>query len=258
MLGAIDGKHIRIECPILSGTLYHNYKGFFSLVLLAICVADYCFTLFDLGSYGSNNDCGVLANSPLGNALESNALILPEHEQLDGCAFHPLPYFFLGDDIFPLKTWLIKPYPGRNLTEEEKIFNYRLSRCRCVIENAFGILAARWRIFHRPIRASVEHVEQYVLVAIALHNYLRQTSNASYTPNGFVDSEDGDGTVRLGEWRRDEENRGQCMQDIRLIQGSRCLTEDIQMRDDLKSYFNSEHGRVSWQLEYVRRTYKNN
>ena len=66
VLGAIDGKHIRIECPKNSGTLYHNYKGFFSLVLLAVCDAPYCFHLFDVGQYGRNNDAGVLARSCIG------------------------------------------------------------------------------------------------------------------------------------------------------------------------------------------------
>ena len=56
VIGCLDGKRSRIECPNLSGTLYHNYKGFFSIVLLAICDANYCFTLFDLGQFGSNND----------------------------------------------------------------------------------------------------------------------------------------------------------------------------------------------------------
>ena len=64
--GAIEGKHIRIQCPKHSGTLFHNYKGFFSFVLLAICDASYCFTLFDVSQYGSNNDAGVLANSSIG------------------------------------------------------------------------------------------------------------------------------------------------------------------------------------------------
>ena len=143
-----------------------------------MCDADYCFTLFDFGSYTSNNDCGVLANSLLGKGLESNKIQLPPDEPLDCCAFSPLPYYLLGDDIFPLKIWLIKPYLGKTLTEEQKIYNYRLSRWRRVIENTFGILSARWRIFHRPIRATVEHMGRYVLAALALHNYLRLTSTA--------------------------------------------------------------------------------
>ena len=57
------------------------------------------------------------------------------------------------------------------------------------------------RIFDRPIRATVEHIEQYVLAALALHNYLRQTSTASYTLNGFVDSEECDGSIHLRVWR---------------------------------------------------------
>ena len=88
------------------------------MVLLAVCDADYCFTLFYFESYGSNNDCDVLADFLLGKGLESNKIQLPPDEPLDGCAFSPLHYYLLGDDIFLLKKWLIKPYPGKNLTEE--------------------------------------------------------------------------------------------------------------------------------------------
>ena len=66
IIGSIDGKHIPMECPKLNGTLYYNNKGLFSMVLLAICDANYCFTLFDLGQYRSNNDSRVLANSQMG------------------------------------------------------------------------------------------------------------------------------------------------------------------------------------------------
>ena len=69
VIGAIDGEHVQIECPKNSGTFYHNYKGFFSLVLLAICDVRYYFTLIDVGKYGSNNDSGALRNSPIGECF---------------------------------------------------------------------------------------------------------------------------------------------------------------------------------------------
>ena len=64
-IGSIDGKHIWIECQNMTRTNYSNCKGFYSIVLLAICDNNYCFTFFDLGQYGSNNDIGVLANSKM-------------------------------------------------------------------------------------------------------------------------------------------------------------------------------------------------
>ena len=107
VVGALDGKHIRIECPKNSGSLYYNYKGFYSFVLLALCDARYCYTLFDIGEYGSNNDSGILKNSKMGELLENNELNLPEPENLEGCPLEPLPYFILGDEIFPLNDWLM-------------------------------------------------------------------------------------------------------------------------------------------------------
>ena len=68
----MDGKHICSEYPKLSGSLYHNYKGVYSMVLLTVCDVDNSFTMYDIGSYGSNNDSGVLANSTFGKRLDSN------------------------------------------------------------------------------------------------------------------------------------------------------------------------------------------
>ena len=221
------------------------------MVLLAICDAHYCFTLFDVGQYGSNNDCGVLANSATGEALERNKLNILFPETLDGCNYDPLPYFLVGDEIFPLKSWMMRPYPGK-LTEEQRVFNYRLSRARRVIENTFGILTARWRIFTNPIKASVPNVEKYTKACIALHNYLRQTENASYCPSGFVDVEDGNGNIKLGEWRS-QVAENSALINLRNVRGSRPKEDATKMREDLRYYLNND-GAVDWQLKYVRRT----
>ena len=86
----------------------------------------------------------------------------PSAEDLAGFSRNPLNYFLVGDEIFPLKAWLLRPYPG-NLTDSQKVFNYQLSRSRRTIENTFGILASRWRIFRRPIKAKVENAQRYSL-----------------------------------------------------------------------------------------------
>ena len=64
-IGAIDGKNIKIKCPKMTGTYYYSYKEFYSIVLLAICDSNYCFTLIDPGHYGSNNTVEFLPNQKL-------------------------------------------------------------------------------------------------------------------------------------------------------------------------------------------------
>ena len=249
-IGAIDGKHIMMDCPKNGGSAYYNYKSFHSIVLLAICDAKYCFTFADIGGFGSTNDASVLSNSVFGQAFEQHPtdLNLPSpspHGDKD------LPFVIVGDDIFPLKPWLMKPYLGKNLDQCQRIYNYRLSRARRTIENAFGILVAKWRIFRRAIREDVALVEKIVQATICLHNYLCLTENANYTPAGFVDSEDSSGNIIPGDWRSEVSGDEGGLRHLNQSGGNRYTFEAGRARDDFKSYFNSPEGEVPWQLQHV-------
>ena len=80
---AMDGKHISLFHPKGSGSEQYNYKGFFSLVMLALVDQGYKFTFIDVGCQGRISDGGVYNNSSLSNAIENNLLDLPTP--------HPLP-----------------------------------------------------------------------------------------------------------------------------------------------------------------------
>ena len=246
-IGAIDGKHVRIEAPAKSGSSFYNYKGFYSMILLAICDAKYCFTMVDIGAYGRDNDAAILNASTFGRAFNEGNFHLPEISETDP----KVPPVLVGDDIFALKPWLMKPYPGKNLTIQQRVFNYRLSRARRTIENSFGILAARWRIYKSPIKAKPSKVENIIKATVCLHNYLRLTDGAHYIPTGFVDSESNSGIVIQGDWRKELQDQG-CLLNFSKSKINRSVFDAIAIRNTFKDYFNSCEGSLSWQLDYVQ------
>ena len=258
-LGAIDGKHIMMECPKNGGSAYFNYKGFHSIVLLAVCDAKYCFTFVDIGDYGSLNDASILSETAFGQAFENS----PTNFNVPCPTLHgteTLPYVLIGDDIFPLKPWLMKPFPGKGLSEPQKVYNYRLSRGRRTIENTFGILAARWRIFRTPIKANVDLVENIAKAAVCLHNYLRLTENAGYIPTGFIDQEDSTGNIMPGDWRNEVYAADSGLCGLNRIGGNRYTFDAGDTRQAFKNYFNSADGEAEcpWQLDHVRSLGRNN
>ena len=105
-LGAIDGKHVIIQCPPRGGSMFFNYKKFHSIVLMAVVNANYEFVMVDIGDYGRLSDGSVFSNSHLGIAINNGTLNLPLPRKLDHCSQKLYPYVFVGDDAFPMKTYV--------------------------------------------------------------------------------------------------------------------------------------------------------
>ncbi|XP_042913196.2 uncharacterized protein [Parasteatoda tepidariorum] len=188
-IGALDGKHINIAPPPNSGSSYWNYKQFFSVVLLALVDANLMFIYVDVGTNGRISDGGVWNKSTLKKLLDSGKLEIPKAELLPELNVF-VPHVIVADDAFPLEINIMKPYPGKYLSVERRVFNYRLSRARRVVENAFGILATRFRVFQTKIQAHPIKVVKIVLAACALHNFLRYRCKNLYTPSTSLDRED--------------------------------------------------------------------
>ena len=188
-LGALDGKHVALKKPKNTGALYHNYKGFFSIVMLALVDGQYKFRWVDVGTEGSCSDGQIFNASQLKRRIEDGRIGFPDPAPITQGG-RDVPYFILADDAFALKTWLMKPYGRRMLTREERIANYRISRGRRVVENAFGILVSRFRVMRTTIELPPATVREVVLTCVVLHNILR--SQYQGQPGGQQPGEDDD------------------------------------------------------------------
>lgn len=237
-IGAIDGKHVNIIAPPNSGSLFFNYKKTFSIVLLAIVDPEYRFIAVDVGAYGKNSDGGIYSSSTFGKALERNTLNIPCDKPLPGTN-HAMPHVFVGDEAFPLKTYLLRPYPRSNtrrLSDPERQYNYRLSRARRVVENAFGILYQKFAIYNKNIKLHPKFVDKVVLTTCILHNMMR-TYNIEMNlqePNRTEQEI----TVEFGEDR--------LLSQLPNISGAHMATA-FNVREMFKTYFQTSTGRVPWQ-----------
>ena len=139
-------------------------------------------------------------------------------------------YFIVADDAFALKKWL--------LSRQERIANYRISRARRVVENAFGILVARFRVLLTTIELPPDIVKDLVMTCAVLHNILRsQYQNHGAQQPGDGEDPDFGGVELVG----DGANHGAKRNPSR---------EAKRQRDYMKQYFNNA-GAVPWQDDRI-------
>lgn len=188
-LGAMDGKHVKLQAPINSGSEFFNYKHNFSIILLALADSDYNFLFADIGTHGRMSDGGVFNDSLLYERIHGNDDNFPESVPLPGRNM-PVPYVFVSDAAFALSRRVMKPYPGvPPHGSQKRVFNQQLSRARAVIECTFGIMTSVFRVFEKPMLLQPEKAAIITLTCVILHNFLKRsrTSRNMYMSEGIID-----------------------------------------------------------------------
>lgn len=139
------------------------------------------FLCINVGQPGRNGDGSIFSLCSFGRNLRHNTLNL-----LDDIPFHsratPVPYCVIADDAFPLLRNIMKPYSFKSQSISERVFNYRLSRARRVVENAFGIIACLLRVLHKPLEVQPKIAIPIICSICVLHNFLLSRSGKLYTP----------------------------------------------------------------------------
>ncbi|XP_071496099.1 putative nuclease HARBI1 [Diadema antillarum] len=205
-VGAIDGKHVACKAPPNSGSEFYNYKGFYSMILFAMAMAH-------------PQDAQIYNESDLHHGLDQNRIhAFPQPDPLPNDN-QDVPYFIIGDDAFSLRTYLMKPNSTRNLTHGERIFNFRLSRARRVVENAFGILLNRFQILLTTMQHHHETVRTIMEAYCILHNLMR--IRYPVFQNRLVDPAQPDGSLQPGAWRE-----GRNLEDTTVVQGPNTASRD--------------------------------
>ena len=240
---ALDSKHVAVQKPQNTGSIYYNYKGFFSIVMLVLCDANYRAIWAHVGSHGSESDCGIYNDSPMFQGVQEGTINLPLPEPLPNDN-EDTPYFFIGDDAFPLREHMLKPYSARYLNQDQLVFNYRMSRARRVVENLFGIMAHRFRCLLTTLEVTPENAISISKACLTLHNLFREHYGIG---RHDADEEDENNDMIPGVWRTEA-----VMHEVENhLRAPRANAAGQALHTTLMHYFNSDAGSVPWQLRIL-------
>lgn len=154
-----------------------------------------------------------------------------------------LPYVLVADEAFQLTNYTMRPFPGKGgFTKKKRIFNYRLSRARRMVECAFGILSSQWRIYKRPINTSIQTAENIVKATVVLHNFLRQNTE---DVNCFPET-----TNNVMDIPTLPEMEIAAFRNLSNVGSNTHTREASHIRNIFVDYFNNE-GAVPWQEMFI-------
>lgn len=205
---------------------------------MAVCDSNYKFLLTDIGAAGRQSDGGIWSRSDIGEAFAAGQMNIPPPDRIfEGPV---LPHVLVADEAFQLTTYTMRPFPGKGgFTKEKRIFNYRLSRARRMIECAFGILSSQWRIYKRLINTSIETARHIIKATIVLHNFLRQNTEDINCYSEITNDIPTLSEIETAAFR-----------DLSNVGSNTHTREASQIRSIFMDYFNNE-GAISWQERFV-------
>ena len=134
---------------------------------------------------------------------------------------------FSADDAFLLQDIIMKPFSYKDMLYARRIYNYRLSRARRVVENAFGILTNKFPVFITKIALEPEKVTKLVLAACALHNTLITSGTADHKKPDTHN-------ITPGSWREDK-----VLEQAALPVGTNVTVREKSQQEYLVKYVNS-------------------
>ncbi|XP_036317694.1 putative nuclease HARBI1, partial [Rhagoletis pomonella] len=145
------------------------------MVLLALVDARCRFIYINVGSPGRCNDSAIFESSSLKRQFQQCSLFKEMTRQISSVN---VPVILLGDSAFKLDVHLMKPYPFCvNQPLNKKKFNFALSKCRRVVENAFGHLKARFRRVGKGLDNHMINAKAIIKACCVLHNFLNEEND---------------------------------------------------------------------------------
>lgn len=203
------------------------------------CVdANLKFISIDVGGKGAEGDASIFNRIKMGRMIRNDEHVL--NLPLDSPVGQDLlPQYFIGDDAFPLLPRMMKPFkPKRRerLTDEQEIFNYRISRARFCVESAFGLLGNKWTVINGTFYCQPNKVKKIVAACCVLHNMLLNQMPETYI-NEYIRDHLNDEAYEMADWRR------------RLSQNfiPTPVFDAKEIRESLKHFFSSPQGSLPFQ-----------
>ena len=177
--GCVDGTHIPVNRPAENSQDYFCHKGFFSLIVQAVC--DYWGQFMDVDCRwpGSVHDAKGFANSTINQKLRDDELPVTYQQLIKGRSKEGCN--LIGDQAYPLTSYCMKEYQTCT-SDSQVVFNNILGSARNPVECAFGRLKGRWRFLTKQTDLNLDILPVVVYACFVLHNFFEQN-------NSFVEQE---------------------------------------------------------------------